>query len=147
MPHFVAKKRCFYDGEMCEKGQVVEFFQPVSAQSWDAMDEEGKALLVYPEDAKKSPKAVEVFSEEFNELKVIHEVLLEDFESQKERISTIEQERDIALQSVTELQNENKSLAKAAEDATAQQVSIAELKQMVKDKENKDVLEEAIVKL
>ncbi|KAF1077662.1 hypothetical protein [Halodesulfovibrio sp. MK-HDV] len=147
MPHFVAKKRCFYDGQMCEKGQVVEFFQPVSAQSWGAMDEEGKTLLVYPEDAKKSPEAVEVFSDEFEVLKVTHEVLFADFESQKERVSIIEQERDIALQSVAELQNENKSLAKAAEDATAQLVSIAELKQMVKDKENKDVLEEAIVKL
>lgn len=147
MPHFVAKKRCFYDGQMCEKGQVVEFFQPVSAQSWGAMDEEGKALLIYPEDAKERPEAVEFFSDELEGLKVIHKVLLADFENQKERISTIEQERDTALQSVTELQNENKSLAKAAEDATAQQVSIAELKQMVKDKENKDVLEEAIVKL
>lgn len=147
MPHFVAKKRCFYDGQMCEKGKVMEFFQPVSAQSWDAMDEEGKALLIYPEEAKESPEAVEVSSDEFEKLKVTHELLLIDFDSQRERISTIEQERDVALQSVAELRKENDSLAKSAEAATAVQAQIANLKKLVADNENKSVLEEAITAL
>lgn len=147
MPHFVAKKRCFYEGQMYPKGTVVEFFQPVSAQSWEAMDEEGKELLFNPEDVNEQAEFINDSENEFTKLKVTHELLLNELEDWKQRVSSTEQERDTARQSVTALQKENETLARSAEASTAMQGKVAALKQMVADNENKSVLEKAIIEL
>lgn len=153
MPLFRAKKRCQYGGKIYEKNAVAEFFEPVSAQSWDAMDEEGKELLVYPENEKPiedgNPEADGVLfsGEEFAELQGIYNALVDDFNNQQESFIALEHKYDAAAQSVSDLRAENDTLAKAAEGATAQQAAIQKLKQMVTDNENKSVLEEAITKL
>ena len=117
MPYFTAKKRCFYNGAMHEKGAVAEFFEPVSAESWEPMDEDGQELLVHPEGGEQKADAVTVSGEKFAELQGVHESFLADFNRQQERIMAIEQERDNAINSVLVLQKENESLAKSGEAA------------------------------
>ncbi|OBQ46212.1 hypothetical protein [Halodesulfovibrio spirochaetisodalis] len=147
MPLFTAKKRCFYGGEIYEKGAVEKFSESVSAASWEAMDEEGKELLVHPKQPEVKEDNQLVSGEELAELQGVHEVLLTDFTEQGKRLKAVELERDTALESAVSLKQENEALAKSAEVATALQAQVANLKKLVADNENKSVLEEAIQNL
>lgn len=147
MPTFMAKRDCFYNGRLYEEGQTAEFYEEVSARSWEAMDSEAQALLMYPEESK--PKREEASDTQNSgtalaDLQEQYNALLGDFAQQQNRIIALEGERDTALQSVTELRLENDALVKSAEAATILQGKVADLKQMVKDNENKSVLEKAI---
>ncbi|MEZ6852110.1 hypothetical protein [Halodesulfovibrio aestuarii] len=147
MPHFRAKKRCQYGGNVYDKNAVEQFFTPISAQSWEAMDAEGEELLIYPDEPKTKNDEVQISGLELAELQGLYSAVVADLateraEGQKIKVQLEELEDDFGV-----LKVENDTLAKAAEAATELQQKVAALKKMVADNENKSVLEEAITAL
>lgn len=155
MPYFRAKKRCQYGGNVYDKNAVEQFSTPVSAQSWEAMDEEGEELLIYPENTgpdegkgkdsgKSEADEVLISGEEFAELQGLYDAALVDLGTQRTELKELKVKLEEGEGDLAALLVENDKLAKAAEGATALQGKISALKQKVKDNENKSVLEEAI---
>ncbi|MCT4626974.1 hypothetical protein [Halodesulfovibrio sp.] len=145
MPYFRAKKRCQYGGTVYDEGAVVEHFEPVSAQSWEPMDDEGKNLLMYPEEQpEEKDDAVQVSGTEFAELQGLYNAALADLEAERVDVANLKASLEEVEDALGVLKVENNNLAKAAEAATALQTQIAHLKKLVADNENKPVIEEAI---
>lgn len=144
MPYFTAKKRCFYNGVMHEKGAVTEFFESVSAESWEPMDEEGHELLVFPEGSEEKPELVTVSGDEFAELQGLYNAAVADLDVERESVQKLKVQLEELEDDFGVLKVESEHLASAAESATAMQVKVANLKKLVAGNENKSVLEEAI---
>ena len=147
MPKFRAKARCFYGGEVHEKGAVVEHFEPVSAQSWEAMGSKGEELLIYPDEPEGKDEEVQVSGEEFAELQGVYNAALADLSAERAEVEKLKGQVEELEDDLGVLKIENDNLAEAAEAATELQQKATALKKMVADNENKSVLEDAISNL
>ena len=145
MPLLRAKKRCQYGGTVYEKNAVVEHVEPVSAQSWEAMDDEGKNLLIYPdEQPDRKDDDVQVSGKDYAELQGLYNAVLADLDGERIEVKELKESLEELQDDFSALKVENHTLAKAAESATELQQKATALKKMVADNENKPVLEEAI---
>lgn len=144
MPLFRAKKRCQYGGNVYDKNAVEEFFEPVSAQSWEPMDDEGKELLLYLDEPESKDEEVLVAGSELAELQGLYNAALADLTTERAEGQKLKEQLEELADDFGVLKVENDNLAKAAEAATELQQKAAALKKMVADNENKSVLEDAI---